>query len=98
MRKLLPLMLLTSFIGGSAFAQTARPIPTPPEVVKPVGEYSTEAEAKRNCGSDPVVWANLETKVLHDSSDRYYGKTKKGAYVCQSVAIKNGMHMDKSKS
>jgi hypothetical protein len=60
-------------------------------------EYKTEAAAKQACGTDPVVWANLKSKALHPSGGQYYGKTKKGAYMCQSVALKEGMHMPKSK-
>jgi hypothetical protein len=60
-------------------------------------EYKTEADAKRACGTDPVVWANLKSKTLHTSGDEYYGKTKEGAFMCQSVAVKEGMHMPKSK-
>lgn len=83
------LMMVTDFSVVVAFAQQpAKPM---------IAEYSTEAEAKRTCGSDPVVWANLESKVLHAPGDQWYGKTKKGAYVCESAATKAGMHMEKSK-
>lgn len=60
-------------------------------------EYKTEADAKRACGADPVVWANLSTKALHPTGDRYYGKTKEGAFMCQSVAVKEGMRMPRTK-
>lgn len=60
-------------------------------------EYKTEADAKRGCGADPVVWANLNTKALHPTGDRYYGKTKHGAFMCQSVAVKEGMRMPGTK-
>src|SRR5262249_19890146 len=45
----------------------------------------TEAEAKQGCAGDPVVWANISSKVQHASGDKYYGHTKRGAYVCMLI-------------
>src|SRR5215475_11985423 len=42
------------------------------------GEYATEAEAKGKCGSDLVVWVNLDSKIFHYAGHRNYGNTKKG--------------------
>jgi hypothetical protein len=53
-------------------------------------EYKTEADAKDACGSDPIVWANTSSKILHASGDKYYGHTKHSAYLCQSAAQKAG--------
>ena len=58
-------------------------------------KYKTEADAKGACGSDPIVWANTSSKVLHASGDKYYGHTMHGAYVCQSAAQKAGYHAAK---
>ena len=55
-----------------------------------LAKYKTEADAKDACGSDPIVWANTSSKILHASGDKYYGHTKHGAYVCQSAAQKAG--------
>lgn len=56
-------------------------------------QFSTEAAAKAHCPSDTVVWANPSgTKAYHLSSDRYYGKTKHGAYMCQKDAEQAGYH------
>jgi hypothetical protein len=60
-----------------------------------LARYKTEAEAKQACGSDSVVWANTSSKVLHASGDKYYGHTKRGAYVCQTVAQNAGYHLAK---
>ena len=60
------------------------------------GQYRTETDARRGCGSDPVVWANLDTKVLHGPASKFYGHTKNGAFVCQMAATRAGMHMDKT--
>ncbi len=57
-------------------------------------EYTTEAEAKGHCPAGPVVWFNTKskTKAFHDSTSRYYGKTKQGAYMCQADATAMGGH------
>jgi hypothetical protein len=60
-----------------------------------LARYKTEAEAKQACAGDTVVWANTSSKVLHASGDKYYGHTKRGAYVCQSVAQNAGYHLAK---
>jgi hypothetical protein len=99
-------LVLATIFTGAGYAQTVRPPSAPvsppstqaPMTAAPAGanEYKTEAEAKRACGTDPVVWANLKSKTLHTNGDEYYGKTKEGAFMCQSVAVKEGMHMSKS--
>jgi hypothetical protein len=100
-------LVLATVFTGVGYAQTVRPPSapvSPPSTQAPMttaptaaNEYKTEADAKRACGTDPVVWANLKSKTLHTSGDEYYGKTKEGAFMCQSVAVKEGMHMSKSK-
>jgi hypothetical protein len=71
-------------LATAALAQT----PTP-------DEYATEQAAHGRCGSDPVVWANLETKVWHVPGDKYYGNTKHGAYMCRTIASTHGLHAAK---
>lgn len=60
-----------------------------------LAKYTTEAAAKGACGSDPIVWANTSSKILHANGDKYYGHTKHGAYVCQSAAQKAGYRVAK---
>jgi len=60
------------------------------------GQYATEAEAKASCPGDTVVWANLRSKVYHDSSSRNYGATKIGAYMCAKESVAAGFHAPKA--
>jgi predicted lipid-binding transport protein (Tim44 family) len=46
--------------------------------------------ASLNCGAVKPVWVNLNTKVYHEPSDPFYGKTKHGEYLCPSTAKKDG--------
>jgi len=54
------------------------------------GQFASEAEARRHCPSDQVVWANTKSKVYHLAGTRDYGHTKAGAYMCQADTIKAG--------
>jgi hypothetical protein len=57
------------------------------------GQFSSEAAAKAHCPGDAIVWANLGgSKAYHTSGDRYYGKTRHGAYMCQKEADQAGFH------
>jgi len=55
-----------------------------------------EATAKQKCGTDAVVWSNPGSKVYHTSDSRYYGKTKKGTFMCMKDATSAGYHAAKS--
>jgi len=37
-----------------------------------------------------MVWVNTETHVYHPQGSRFYGKTKKGKYVSEGDALKEG--------
>ena len=41
-------------------------------------------------GGHGLVWVNTETHVYHKEGTRFYGKTKKGKYVSEADAIKEG--------
>ncbi|MDO9707319.1 PsiF family protein [Paracraurococcus lichenis] len=54
------------------------------------GRFASEAEAKRTCGGDAVVWANPDSKVFHAAGTQFYGKTQQGGYMCRPAAEKAG--------
>ena len=55
-------------------------------------QYSTELAAKGHCPADTVVWVNTKSRKYHLSDSRAYGKTKRGAYMCQKDADAAGDH------
>ena len=44
-----------------------------------------------------MVWVNKETKVYHKEGDRWYGRTKQGAYMSEADAMKGGYRASKEK-
>ncbi len=56
-------------------------------------QFSSEQAAKAHCPGETVVWVNLGgSKAYHTAGDRYYGKTKHGAFMCQKEAETAGFH------
>lgn len=52
--------------------------------------FTTEQEAQQHCPADTVVWLNLPTGIYHLKGERWYGRTKNGAYVCEKEADQAG--------
>ncbi len=56
-------------------------------------QFTSEQAAKSHCPGDSVVWVNLSgSKAYHTKGNRYYGKTKHGAFMCQKEADQSGFH------
>ena len=74
--------------------------PTPPSASTAAptgaGQFSTEAEARYRCPSDTIVWVNNESKIYHLQGSRFYGHTKKGAYMCQADANASGARVSRA--
>ena len=51
---------------------------------------ATTAATPAAGGGHGLVWVNTETHVYHKEGSRLYGKTKKGKYVSEADAIKEG--------
>ena len=86
--------------GNSGQAATPAPASTPKKkraaaAAPKAGQFKTEAEAKASCPSDTVVWVNTGTKVYHYAGNAAYGKTKRGAYVCEKDTAASGYHAAK---
>jgi hypothetical protein len=100
----------TPAAAPAAPAQTkmAPPAPAPakstaktepaPAAGQPSGanQFTAEGQAKSHCPAGTVVWANLESKIFHFAGHADYGHTKKGAYMCETDATKQGMRAAKN--
>jgi hypothetical protein len=78
-------------------ATATRTHTTPVQPSAPSGlaanQFSSEQAAKAHCPGDTVVWVNLGgSKAYHTSDNKYYGKTKHGAFMCQKEADQSGFH------
>jgi hypothetical protein len=87
---------------ASAPPSNSAPAPARPSALPSnelgANEFATEAQAKARCLGDTVVWANLPTRVYHFSDTRYYGETKRGAYMCERDALGAGMRAAKNET
>ena len=106
MLKTITICVAALFAGSVAvLAQSGTPRPTAPGAahsspMKPgassnlaSNQFSEESTAKSHCAGDPVVWVNLSgSRAYHMSGDKFYGKTKTGAYMCQKEADQSGYH------
>ena len=52
--------------------------------------FSTENAAQTHCPKDIVVWLNIPSGIYHYKGERWYGRTKHGAYACEKEAVKAG--------
>ena len=75
MRIIATLFLLLSFLSAPAFAGD---------------QFQTEDAAQQHCPKDVVVWLNVPTGVFHFKGQRWYGRTKSGAFVCKKEAVLDG--------
>ncbi len=61
--------------------------------------FTTEAAAKTHCPDDTVVWvASSRARVYHLSGDRTYGRSTRGAYMCQKDAQSAGMRQSRRRA
>ncbi|MFZ0551773.1 MAG: hypothetical protein WAM21_13290 [Steroidobacteraceae bacterium] len=49
-------------------------------------QFPTPVQAQAHCPHETVVWLNLPTMIWHWKGERWYGRTKHGAFVCEKEA------------
>jgi hypothetical protein len=91
MRKLI-LVLAASLIFFGAAGASYQPGHTTSSIVALAADqsqltlFSTEDAAQKHCPADTVVWLNTRSGIYHLKGERWYGRTKHGAYVCKKEA------------
>ncbi len=61
------------------------------------GQYTTELAARARCPSGTIVWANTPSHIYHYSGTRYYGRTRRGGYMCETDARAAGYRPSRSR-
>lgn len=79
--------LTTIALTATAGANSA---PPPVAIAYSAPKFDTAAAAQRHCPRDTVVWLNIPTGIYHYAGERWYGRTRNGAYVCEREAIAEG--------
>ena len=78
--------------GPSASASPAAP------AAKTTSKHAEPEGTPAPGGGPGMVWVNTETHVYHKEGDRWYGRTKKGKYMSESEALKEGNRAEKEPS
>jgi hypothetical protein len=78
-------------VGGAASAAAPHAQLYRTEALPPL--YISAAQAQAACPNDQVVWANWSARTEHLPADKYYGKTKVGAYACEAAATQSGFSL-----
>ena len=77
---------------AAAAAPVAATAAAAPAAAKPAKTAAAATTAAAPGGGPGMVWVNKSTKAYHCSTDKYYGKTKDGAYLSESDAKAQGFH------
>jgi hypothetical protein len=79
-----------------------KPTPAPaasPATTAPMKKTVAPSTSTPAPGAGPgMVWVNTDSHVYHKEGSRWYGKTKKGKYMTEQDAIKEGDHADKEET
>ena len=75
----------------STAATSPSPAPSPAAAAGTAKHKAPEPQATQAPGGgNGQVWVNTETHVYHKEGSKWYGRTKKGKYMSEADAVKEG--------
>ena len=77
-------------------AARTTPAPTIAVALRVVINSAPRRRRRRAARPDTVVWVNINSKIYHFTGYSDYGKTKKGAYMCERDATGGGFRAAKN--
>jgi hypothetical protein len=89
-RFLLAAGLLTFAVTATPVTSLGSPSSSPVVAAATISYFATENAAQAHCPRDVVVWLNTPSGIYHYKGERWYGRTKHGAYVCEREAVAAG--------
>jgi hypothetical protein len=78
--------------GSASAAAPATAAPAAAPAAATSSEKPTDSRSAAAGGGPGMVWVNKGTKTYHCSTDKWYGKTKNGAYLSETDAKTQGFH------
>jgi hypothetical protein len=82
--------LALTTVGLAQAPATAAPAAAPAAATS--SAKPTDSRSAAAGGGPGMVWVNKGTKTYHCSTDKWYGKTKNGAYLSETDAKTQGFH------
>jgi hypothetical protein len=86
-------LVLFAFVGLAPAQSVVAPahVARPTIVAQALPQlFDSEDAAQAHCPRDTVVWLNIPSGIYHYKGERWYGRTKHGAYTCEKEAIAAG--------
>ncbi|HLJ84265.1 MAG TPA: hypothetical protein VKT51_08865 [Candidatus Eremiobacteraceae bacterium] len=78
--------LALSYSPSNSVANSSSSVALAASIQADIPMFATEDGAQKHCPADTVVWLNTNSGIYHLKGERWYGRTKHGAYVCKKEA------------